>query len=162
MKGTTLKTRPELRLFQGAGLMCRDPRIGLGPSGFEPESSGPEPPRIDQATPRTRVTRGRSGVTIRVARGCVSILNPSDSQSDRASVVLLLDTQRRDLISEASDRCAMDQLQMEPRARKKKKSSKLEFDASQVFGTSKDTEIQMDLDSARYAAQKGEGGDRRA
>src|SRR2546422_5835807 len=56
----------------------------------------------------------------------------------------------------------MAQLQMEPRARKKKKSSKLEFDASQVFGTSKDTEIQMDLDSARYAAQKGEGGDRRA
>ena len=56
----------------------------------------------------------------------------------------------------------MDQLQMEPRARKKKKSAKLEFDASQVFGTSKDKEIQMDLDSARYAAQKGEGGDRRA
>jgi len=56
----------------------------------------------------------------------------------------------------------MDQLQMEPRARKKKKSSKLEFDAAQVFGTSKDSEIQMDLDSARYAAQKGEGGDRRA
>ncbi|PYR69771.1 MAG: hypothetical protein DMG20_06760 [Acidobacteria bacterium] len=55
----------------------------------------------------------------------------------------------------------MDQLQMEPRARKKKKSAKLEFDASQVFGTSKDNEIHMDLDSARYAAQKGEGGDRR-
>src|SRR2546422_9982606 len=73
MKGTTLKTRPELRLFQGAGLMCRDHRIGMGPSGFEPESSGPEPPRIDQATPRTRVTRGRCGVTIRVARGYVSI-----------------------------------------------------------------------------------------
>ena len=55
----------------------------------------------------------------------------------------------------------MDQLQMEPRARKKKKANKLEFDASAVFGTSKDSEIQMDLDSARYAAQKGEGGDRR-
>ena len=26
----------------------------MGPSGFEPESSGPEPPRIDQATPRTQ------------------------------------------------------------------------------------------------------------
>src|SRR2546425_12102323 len=56
----------------------------------------------------------------------------------------------------------MDQLQMEPRARKKKKSSKLEFDASQVFGTSKDTEIQMDLDSGLYAAQKGQGAARRA
>src|SRR5207249_1900 len=28
--------------------------IAVGPSGFEPESSGPEPPRIDQATPRTQ------------------------------------------------------------------------------------------------------------
>src|SRR2546428_14172042 len=40
----------------------------MGPSGFEPESSGPEPPRIDQATPRTRATRGRWGVGISVAR----------------------------------------------------------------------------------------------
>src|SRR2546428_13946144 len=40
----------------------------MGPSGFEPESSGPEPPRIDQATPRTRATRGRWGVCISVAR----------------------------------------------------------------------------------------------
>src|SRR5437899_6778900 len=30
------------------------PGLEVGPSGFEPESSGPEPPRIDQATPRTR------------------------------------------------------------------------------------------------------------
>ncbi len=28
--------------------------LSVGPSGFEPESSGPEPPRIDQATPRTQ------------------------------------------------------------------------------------------------------------
>src|SRR5207249_9866272 len=28
--------------------------IAVGPSGFEPESSGPEPPRIDQATPRNQ------------------------------------------------------------------------------------------------------------
>src|SRR3989442_1790071 len=28
--------------------------MNMGPSGFEPESSGPEPPRIDQATPRTQ------------------------------------------------------------------------------------------------------------
>ena len=40
----------------------------MGPSGFEPESSGPEPPRIDQATPRTRATRGKWGVCISVAR----------------------------------------------------------------------------------------------
>src|SRR3989441_2634327 len=40
----------------------------MGPSGFEPESSGPEPPRIDQATPRTRATRGSWGVGISVAR----------------------------------------------------------------------------------------------
>src|SRR5881397_2979788 len=33
------------------------------------------------------------------------------------------DTQRRALIITASHRCVMDQLQMEPRARKKKKSS---------------------------------------
>ncbi len=51
----------------------------MGPSGFEPESSGPEPPRIDQATPRTRATRGRCGVCISVARDvgfrrpCISV-----------------------------------------------------------------------------------------
>ncbi len=50
---------------------------------------------------------------------------------------------------------------MEPQARKRKKPTKLEFDASKVFGTSKDNEIQMDLDAARYKAQKGQGGDRR-
>ena len=33
----------------------------VGPSGFEPESSGPEPPRIDQATPRTRGRPERKG-----------------------------------------------------------------------------------------------------
>ena len=55
----------------------------------------------------------------------------------------------------------MDQLQMEPQARKKKKQAKLEFDAAKVFGTSKDEEFEMDLDSARYKAQKGQGGDRR-
>src|SRR5205823_130266 len=35
-------------------------RSVMGPSGFEPESSGPEPPRIDQATPRTRDGRVRA------------------------------------------------------------------------------------------------------
>src|SRR2546427_11558807 len=136
--------------------------MNMGPSGFEPESSGPEPPRIDQATPRTRAPRRTPGVGISVARGCVSMRSRFGFLGSSDCLVLRPDTQRRDLISTASNRCVMDQLQMEPRARKKKKSSKLEFDASQVFGTSKDTEIQMDLDSARYAAQKGEGGDRRA
>lgn len=56
---------------------------------------------------------------------------------------------------------AMDQLQMEPRPRKRKKPAKLEFDAGKVFGTSKDDEIEMDLDAARFKAQKGQGGDRR-
>lgn len=56
----------------------------------------------------------------------------------------------------------MEQLQMEPRARRKKKPARLEFDASMVFGTSKDHELQMDLDAARYHAQKGQGGDRRS
>lgn len=50
---------------------------------------------------------------------------------------------------------------MEPQARKRKKKATLEFDASKVFGTSKDDEIEIDLDAARYKAQKGEGGDRR-
>ena len=57
---------------------------------------------------------------------------------------------------------SMDQLQMEPQARKKKKQAKLGFDAAKVFGTSKDEEFEMDLDSARYKAQKGQGGDRRS
>src|SRR5437879_1574800 len=47
--------------------------LNMGPSGFEPESSGPEPPRIDQATPRTRATRGTTEVSISVARSHVSM-----------------------------------------------------------------------------------------
>ncbi len=56
----------------------------------------------------------------------------------------------------------MSQALMEPRAQKRKKQSKLEFDAAKVFGTSKDHELEIDLDAAKYKAQKGEGGDRRA
>ena len=55
----------------------------------------------------------------------------------------------------------MDQLQMELQARRRKKKATLEFDASNVFGTSKDREIEIDLDATRYVAQKGQGGDRR-
>ncbi len=56
----------------------------------------------------------------------------------------------------------MEQLQMEPRARKRKKQARLEFDPGMVFGTSKDHEFEMDLDAARYRAMKGQGGDRRS
>src|SRR5439155_7348142 len=57
---------PEARL--SASLLRALRQTEMGPSGFEPESSGPEPPRIDQATPRTRATRGRCGVCISIAR----------------------------------------------------------------------------------------------
>src|SRR5207245_1939365 len=103
----------------------------MGAYRYEPESSGHEPKRIDQATPRTRAPRGTPVVGISVARGCVSMRSRFGILGSSDCLVLRPDTQRRDLISTASNRCVMDQLQMEPRARKKKKSSKLEFDASQ-------------------------------
>ncbi len=56
----------------------------------------------------------------------------------------------------------MEQIQMEPRGQRKKRHPKLEFDAAKVFGTSKDHELEIDVDAARYTAEKGEGGDRRA
>ncbi len=56
----------------------------------------------------------------------------------------------------------MEQLQRARQARRKKSSVQLEFDASKVFGTSKDHELELDLDAARYQAWKGQGGDRRA
>lgn len=56
----------------------------------------------------------------------------------------------------------MEQLQLEARARKRKKQARLEFDPAKVFGTSKDAELEIDLEAARYHAQKGQGGDRRA
>ncbi len=56
----------------------------------------------------------------------------------------------------------MEQIQIELRARKRKQPATLAFDASKVFGTSKDHELDIDLDAARYKAMKGQGGDRRA
>ncbi|HYM39830.1 MAG TPA: hypothetical protein VEY12_06775 [Thermoplasmata archaeon] len=56
----------------------------------------------------------------------------------------------------------MEQLQMEPRVRKKKPPAKLEFDVARVFGTSKDDELEMDVEAAHYKARQGQGGDRRA
>ena len=47
--------------------------------------------------------------------------------------------------------------------KKKKETKKLEFEAGKVFspGEAKDEDFELDLDSARYKAQKGQGGDRR-
>ncbi len=60
----------------------------------------------------------------------------------------------------------MDQQQVEPRRRRKRKQEnrKLEFEAGKVFDPreAKADEVQIDLESARYTAQKGQGGDRRA
>ncbi len=50
-----------------------------------------------------------------------------------------------------------------PQKRKKKEEKKLEFEAGKVFSPSeaKEEDFELDLDSARYKAQKGQGGDRR-
>ncbi len=56
-------------------------------------------------------------------------------------------------------------LQVEERPKKRKKQEKkLEFEAGKVFspGEVKEEDFELDLDSARYRAQKGQGGDRRA
>ncbi len=57
----------------------------------------------------------------------------------------------------------MSQLEQKP-TKKKKKEVKLEFEAGKVFKPSeaKDQDFNLDLDSARYKARKGEGGDRKA
>ncbi len=59
----------------------------------------------------------------------------------------------------------MPQQQAEPRPqkRKKKEDKKLEFEAGKVFtpGEVKEEDFELDLDSARFKAVKGEGGDRR-
>jgi hypothetical protein len=58
----------------------------------------------------------------------------------------------------------MPQQQAEPKPKKKKKQpKKLEFEAGKVFnpGEAKEEDFELDLDTARYKAQKGEGGDRR-
>ena len=56
------------------------------------------------------------------------------------------------------------QQQMEqPRKRKKKPKAKVEFDAAKVFDPAqgKEEELELDIESARYHARKGQGGDRR-
>src|SRR2546428_6325458 len=57
------------------------------------------------------------------------------------------------------------QKQVKERPKKRKKQEKkLEFEAGKVFtpGEVKEEDFELDLDSARFKAQKGEGGDRRA
>jgi hypothetical protein len=55
------------------------------------------------------------------------------------------------------------QVEEKPKKRKKQEK-KLEFEAGKVFspGEVKEEDFELDLDSARYRASKGEGGDRRA
>jgi hypothetical protein len=55
------------------------------------------------------------------------------------------------------------QVEEAPRKKRKKERKKLEFEAGKVFTPSeaKEEDFELDLDSARYKAQKGEGGDRR-
>ncbi|HYM38989.1 MAG TPA: hypothetical protein VEY12_02440 [Thermoplasmata archaeon] len=56
-------------------------------------------------------------------------------------------------------------LQVEEKPKKRKKQEKkLEFEAGKVFtpGEAKEEDFELDLDSARYKASKGQGGDRRA
>lgn len=59
----------------------------------------------------------------------------------------------------------MSQQQVEPRPqkRKKKEDKKLEFEAGKVFapGEVKEEDFELDLESSRFRAQKGQGGDRR-
>ncbi len=49
------------------------------------------------------------------------------------------------------------------RKKRKKKEVKVEFEAGKVFRPSeaKDQDFELDLESSRYNARKGEGGDRR-
>ncbi len=58
----------------------------------------------------------------------------------------------------------MSQREERPQKKKKKKKDvKLEFEAGKVFKPSaaKDQDFELDLDSGRFVARKGEGGDRR-
>ena len=50
---------------------------------------------------------------------------------------------------------------MEPRKKKQKAKPKAEFDAAKVFDVKAAEDLELDIESSRYHAQKGEGGDRR-
>lgn len=58
----------------------------------------------------------------------------------------------------------MSQQQMEkPQKRKAKAKPKVEFDAAKVFDPAqgKEEELELNIESGRYKARKGQGGDRR-
>ncbi len=57
-----------------------------------------------------------------------------------------------------------EQQQEQPQKRKKKEQKKLEFEAGKVFTPSeaKEEDFELDLESSKFRAQKGEGGDRRS
>ncbi len=48
----------------------------------------------------------------------------------------------------------MEQLHVAPRARHRKQPVQPEFDASKIFGTPEDDELEIDYDAARSRAQK--------
>ena len=54
--------------------------------------------------------------------------------------------------------------QAQKKKKKQDQEKKLEFEAGKVFtpGEAKEEDFELDLDSARFKASKGEGGDRRA
>lgn len=58
----------------------------------------------------------------------------------------------------------MSQLEKKSRKKKKKEEPKLEFEAGKVFKPSeaKDQDFELDMESARFKARKGQGGDRRS
>ncbi len=58
----------------------------------------------------------------------------------------------------------MSQLEKKSKKKKKKEEPKLEFEAGKVFKPSeaKDQDFELDMESARFKARKGEGGDRRS
>jgi len=55
------------------------------------------------------------------------------------------------------------QAEPRPQKRRKKEEKKLEFEPGKVFtpGEVKEEDFQLDLESSKWKAQKGQGGDRR-
>lgn len=53
--------------------------------------------------------------------------------------------------------------QKQKKKKKQEKDQKLEFEVGKVFGpeAAKDEDLSLDVDTARYKAQKGQGGDRK-
>jgi hypothetical protein len=56
-----------------------------------------------------------------------------------------------------------DEGQKQKKKKKKETEKKLEFEVGKVFGpeAAKDEDLSLNVDTARYKAQKGQGGDRK-